>query len=178
MRYCAPCSNVKCEPFVGRPAYSEEEDADAQIRTGWRVSWEGDGWWYFSRQSSHVDAKSNRAMLEEGAHELGLEVLKETAPSMLVLTPLAEAATVVSVQEDITKVEQRVLTDEELMQIIQNEDTDTDYRPAFLRAMDAEDVSDWLLAEQCWLEASDCAVNSSMRKRFRQFARAAAVRVG
>lgn len=72
-----PCADVTCVPAEGG---------------GYRVSWEGDGWASFSRQSPDRDgAARNRGELIDAALALGLVVEQEGAPSLLLAPRPPEA---------------------------------------------------------------------------------------
>ena len=81
----ASCDDVSCLPFEGPLT----ESPNATSRVGWRISWQGEGWHYFSGLSSLPEAVENRNELFNCARELGLEAVADNAPGMLVLLPEA-----------------------------------------------------------------------------------------
>jgi len=77
--------DVKCIPFEG----VINDSGESELRVGWRVSWEGQGWYYFSALSQLPEARVIREDLLGCAKELGLTAVADNAPAVLVLLPEA-----------------------------------------------------------------------------------------
>lgn len=135
---------------------------DVDGRQGWRVSWESDGWTAFSRQSDDPDAARNRAELEGAATSLGLEVIPEAAPTMLVAVPVDEILIPYEAVEAVAKKEAaaRMTTLDKLILVFDQEERDQKdrmlqwraQRQSFLRAhhaMRVEDLDDTAFAAYC-----------------------------